>query len=49
MTSLMTCGVAARPASWRATVSTGRAKNRKNEAVATSQTTTNPDRIRRIR
>ena len=49
MTSAMTWGVAARPASSRATVSTGRAKNRKNAPVATSQTTTMPVRMRRMR
>src|SRR5580704_10703313 len=47
ITSSITWGVAARPASWRATVSTGRAKNRKNAPVATSQTTTMPARMRR--
>src|SRR5579859_1044751 len=49
ITVLMTCGVAARPASWRATVSTGRAKNKKNAPVATSQITTMPVRMRRTR
>src|ERR1700728_3024000 len=45
----MTCGVAARPASWRATVVTGRAKNSRKAPEATSQTTTMPVRMRRIR
>src|SRR5581483_10925181 len=45
----MTCGVAARPASWRATVVTGRAKNRKKAAVATSHMTMMPVKTRRTR
>src|ERR1700733_4602111 len=49
ITSLITWGVAARPASWRATVSTGRAKNKKNAPLATSQITTAPVRMRRTR
>src|SRR5580704_1373006 len=49
ITVLITCGVAAWPANWRATVFTGRAKNRKNAPVATSQMTTMPVRMRRMR
>ena len=49
ITSLMMAGVASRPASWWATVVTGRAKNRKNDTVATNQTTMIPVKTRRIR
>src|SRR6516164_1067190 len=45
----MTAGVASRPASWRATVVVGRAKNSRNVTVATSHSTTMPARTRRMR
>ena len=49
ITSLMTCGEAARPASSLATICTGLAKNRKNVPVATIHSTMMPARIRRTR
>ena len=45
----MTCGDAARPASCRATASTGRKKNRKNVAVATTHRTRMPVSMRLMR